>query len=123
MNYLVVLIVDNNDICPDVLDAWQEIGVPGITILASTGIGRVRKALLSDDIPLLPSINSLFVREEENHRTLFSVVQSQEMVDKMIAVAQEKIGSLEDPQSGFLFVTPVSQVVGWKKPGTDQSQD
>lgn len=78
---------------------------------------------MSDEIPLLPSINSLFIREEENHRTLFSVVQSQEMVDKMIAVAQEKIGSLENPHSGFLFVTPVSQVVGWKKPSAEKPKD
>ena len=43
MNYLVVLIVNDIDDCPDILDAWEAAGVLGITIFASTGLGRVRR--------------------------------------------------------------------------------
>ena len=48
MSYMVVLVVDDVEQCPAVLDAWEEIGVSGVTILASTGLGRVRKAGLRE---------------------------------------------------------------------------
>jgi nitrogen regulatory protein PII len=112
MNYLVVLIVDNIDDCPAILDAWEAAGVKGITILASTGLGRFRKAGLRDDTPLMPSLQDLFGSEEVQHRTLLSVVDSQEMVDKLVTIVQEVIGNLDDPHTGFLFVVPVIQTYG-----------
>ena len=41
MSYLVVLIVDDPEDCPTILDAWDDLGVSGVTILESTGMGRV----------------------------------------------------------------------------------
>ena len=123
MNYLVVLIVNNIDDCPAVLDAWEEAGVLGVTILPSTGLGRVRRAGLRDDLPLMPSLQDLLSDEEEQSRTLISVVDSQEMVDQMVAIAQQVIGDLEKPHTGFLFVVPVSQVYGLGKHRTDRSNE
>ena len=123
MSYLVVLIVNDIDDCPDILDAWEEAGVLGITIFASTGLGRVRRAGLRDDLPLMPSLEDLFSGEEEQSRTLMSVVDSQEMVDKMVAIAQQIIGDLEDPHTGFLFVVPVLQAYGLGKHRTDRSSE
>lgn len=121
MNYLVVLVVDDIEQCPAVLDAWEKIGVPGVTILASTGLGRVRRAGLRDDMPLLPTLHDLFEKEEVQHRTLFSVVETQEMVDRMVKGVEEIIGDLDDPHTGFMFVTPVNQVYGFGKHRTNRS--
>ncbi len=88
MNYMVALIVNDIEQCPAVLDAWEAVGVSGVTILASTGLGRVRRARLRDDMPMMPSLHDLFENEEVQHRTLLSVVDTQEMVDKMVAAAQ-----------------------------------
>lgn len=123
MSYMVVLVVDDVEQCPAVLDAWEEIGVSGVTILASTGLGRVRKAGLRDDMPLLPNLHDLFEQEEVQHRTLFSVVEHQEMVDKMAAVIAEIIGDLDDPHTGFMFVVPVTQVYGFGKHRLDRSKE
>jgi hypothetical protein len=123
MNYLVVLVVDDLDDCPAILDAWEAAGVLGVTILASTGLGRIRSAGLRDDMPLMPSLQDLFESEEVHHRTLLSVVDSQELVDKMVAIAQQVIGNLEDPHTGFLFVVPVIQAYGLGKHRTDRSDE
>jgi len=123
MNYLVVLIVDDIDDCPAILDAWEAAGVLGVTILASTGLGHIRKAGLRDDIPLMPSLQDLFEGDEVPHRTLLSVVDSQELVDKMIDIAQHIIGNLEDPHTGFLFIVPVIQAYGLGKHRTDRSDE
>ncbi len=123
MSYMVVLVVNDVEQCPVVLDAWEAAGVLGVTILASTGLGRVRKAGLRDDMPLLPNLHDLFEKEEVQHRTLFSVVETQEMVDRMAALVEQIIGDLDDPHTGFMFVVPVSQVFGFGKHRTDRKNE
>jgi nitrogen regulatory protein PII len=112
MSFLIVLIVDNPSDYPFILDAWEEIGVTGVTILESTGLGRVRKAGLRDDLPLMPSLRELFQNDEIRHRTLLSVVNDQSRVDEMVSAAQNVIGDLDGPHTGFLFVVPVLQAYG-----------
>jgi nitrogen regulatory protein P-II 1 len=123
MNYLVVLVVDDIDRCSEVLDAWEAAGVLGVTILTSTGLGRMRRAGLRDDLPLMPNLQDLLESEEVHHRTLLSVVDSQELVDKMVAIARQVIGELEGPHTGFLFVVPVVQVYGLGKHRTNRSDE
>lgn len=112
MYYLVVLIVNNPDDCPALLDAWDTAGVKGITILNSSGLGRLRDAGLREDLPLIPSLEDLFQSEEVYNRMMLSVVESQELVDKLVKVTRQITGDLDRPHSGFLFVVPVSQVYG-----------
>ena len=115
MSYLVVLIADNPSDCPLILDSWEEIGVTGVTILESTGLGRVRRAGLRDDLPLMPSLRELFQSDEVRHRTLLSVVEDQSKVDEMVAAARDVIGDLDGPHTGFMFVVPVLQAYGLGK--------
>jgi nitrogen regulatory protein P-II 1 len=112
MSYLLVLVVDDLDDCPGVLDAWQSLGVTGATILESSGLGRLRKGGLLDDLPLIPSLENFMDVREEPHRTIFSVVEDQATVDQMIAAAQDVIGNLDEPHTGFLFVVPVLKTIG-----------
>jgi nitrogen regulatory protein PII len=112
MYYLVVLIVNDPDDCPALLDAWDAAGVKGITILNSSGLGRLRNAGLREDLPLIPSLEDLFQSEEVYHRLMMSVVESQEMVDKLVKVTYKITGDLDRPHSGFMFIVPVSQVFG-----------
>ena len=123
MNYLVVLIVNDIDDTPSILNAWEVAGVLGVTILDSTGLGRIRRAGLREDIPLMPSLHDLYQFGEVHHHTLFSVVDSQETVDKMVAIAQHVIGDLDDPHTGFLFVVPVAQSFGLGRHRTDRSKE
>ena len=78
MAYLVVLVIDNLDHCHPVLDAWEEVGVTGVTILESSGIGRARRAgLRRDDYPLMLSLTDILQSKERHHRTVFSVVDTE----------------------------------------------
>ncbi len=114
MFQMVLLIVAKSDRVPDILDGWEAAGVGGITILESTGLGRVRQAAIRDDIPLMPSLSRLFQHREVRHRTIFTVVDSDEMVDKLIEITEEKIGDLNSPDNGVMFVLPVARVVGFE---------
>ena len=112
MYHMVLLIVDNVEQCFPVLDAWEALEVGGITILESTGLGRVRKSGPRDDLPLMPTLANLLRGREERHRTMFTVVDSEEKVEQLIEATQKIIGDLNNAHNGVLFVLPVSRVVG-----------
>ncbi|MCS7177857.1 MAG: hypothetical protein RML46_02460 [Anaerolineae bacterium] len=113
MAYLVVLVLDNPDRCPDVLRAWDEAGVPGVTILESTGLARMQKVIW-DDLPLVPSVRDLLGARELHHRTLFTVVPDEEVVDRVVDATRRAVGDLETHHKGILFVVPVIRVLGLK---------
>lgn len=112
MYHMILLVLDNPDQCPSVLDAWEDLGVGGITILESTGLGRVRDRGIRDDLPLMPSVMDLLKSREERHRTLFTVVEDEAQVDRIVEATEGIVGDLEQPHNGVLFVLPVSRVVG-----------
>ncbi len=115
MDFMVIFILDDIDQCKDILDAWEAAGIRGVTILESSGLGRVRQAGMRDDLPLMPSLSDLFKRTETRHRTLFTVTKEQEKIDAIVEATQSVVGDLEQPNTGFLFVLPVIQVYGRSK--------
>ena len=113
--FFVLFVLNDPDKMEPVLDAWETVGVGGVTIMHSSGLGRLRKNLFNDDIPLIPSISVFMEHLEEMHRTLFSVVSSMEIVDQLVKVTQAVIGDLENPETGLLVVPPVERVYGLHK--------
>ncbi len=113
MAVAVFLVVDDPDRCQEVLTAWEEVGARGATILESTGLGRLKRAV-QDDLPLLPSLRDLLSREREElqHRLLFTVLEDEALVDPIVRATEEVLGDLSRPHTGFLFVVPVLRVVG-----------
>jgi len=111
-SYLVVFVLDNPDLCQDILDGWEKAGAKGITILESTGIGRIRQAGIRDNLPLMPSLSDLFRSIETHNRTLFSVVDDLETAHGLVEAAQCAVGGLEQPNTGLLFVMPLLEVYG-----------
>ena len=115
MAKLVVFVLDNIEHYPDVLNAWHRVGVRGITILESSGLARQQRIFERDDIPLMPSLRDLLTGRERHHRTLLAVVEEEEVIDEVIRVTQEIVGDLTEPDTGILFVSPVTRVVGLPK--------
>ena len=70
-----------------------------------------------EDFPLFPSMNKIIdeLEEMDLHRTLFSVVESDEIVKKILHQTQEIVGDLSKPNTGILIVLPVAQVYGLKE--------
>lgn len=114
MKHLLVFVLDNLEQCPDILDAWEEAGVTGVTILESTGLGRIRGAI-RDDLPLLPSLHNLLASQEPHHRTLFSVIEDEATLEQIIAATERVTGGFNHPHTGLLFVVPVTRVLGLGK--------
>jgi hypothetical protein len=116
MYFLVVLVIDDIEKCTDIFDAWEEAGVRGITILESTGMARASQLLFRDDLPLMPSIRDLLEGREEHHRTIFSLVEGEEMVERLVPATERVLGDLNTPGTGIFFAVPVTRVKGLDRP-------
>lgn len=114
--FLILFVLDDPDKLEEVLSAWSEAGVNGITVMPSTGLGRIRQgAGYRDDIPLIPSLEDFYDRIEEFHRTLFTVVKGEKTVKKVVEATQAVIGDLDLPNTGMMVVLPVSQAYGLER--------
>jgi hypothetical protein len=85
-----------------------------VTILQSTGLARLRNAM-RDDLPLLPSLRDLLTSQELQHRTLFTVMEDEATLERVIAATERIIGDFTRHHTGLLFVVPVSRVLGLEK--------
>ncbi|CAG0932129.1 hypothetical protein TFLX_02480 [Thermoflexales bacterium] len=113
MPKLIVAILTNLHTCHDVIRLWEELGVPGATILDSMGMRNLKERQAHrDDLPLMPSLRSMLEQEEFNHRTVFSVVPDEFDVDQLIHRTEGLVGDFEAPHTGLIFVTPVLQIRG-----------
>ena len=109
--YLIVLVIDTPYHCTNILHEWEKAGVPGATILESRGLSRALSGL-RDDLPLMPTMDDIMQKDEEPHRTIFSVVPDQETIERIKKVTQEIIGPFDSEETGFLFVVPVTEAYG-----------
>lgn len=114
--FMVLLVLQSTDKLRDILEAWEKAGAPGVTILNSTGIGKLRQhPSLWDDLPLLPRLEDFYKHEEMLSRTLFSVVSDEPMVDEIVRATHSILGDLSQPETGLLVVFPLSRVYGLEK--------
>ena len=121
MPNVVVVVMPDIDKCQAVLDAWEERGVSGVTVLESLGMHKIQQMRAErDDLPLIPSLRHLMEGEEYHHRTAFVVVDDDFDLDGLIEATERVVGGdFNAPNSGLLFVVPVTRALGmrpyWKR--------
>ncbi|NIV12836.1 MAG: hypothetical protein GWN62_16615 [Aliifodinibius sp.] len=111
--FLIVLVVNDPYHCKDLLKSWKEAGVPGATIIESLGLQRALKGVIRDDLPLMPALEDIEKSEETRNRTIFSVVPDQDTVNRVKGATEAILGSLNNEDTGFLFVVPVNEAFGF----------
>jgi nitrogen regulatory protein P-II 1 len=115
MIHLLVLVLDDVEKCHSVLAAWDAAGVKGVTIIESTGLERLRRQIVRDDMPLMPSLQSIWAGAEEHHRTYFTVIDDDAVLERVIQATEETVGDFNLPNTGILFVVPVSRALGLRR--------
>jgi nitrogen regulatory protein P-II 1 len=114
---LVLFVLHDPEKLRQLLAAWEEAGVSGATVLFSTGLGRINQSpALRDDLPLLPSLEDFLPKVEHLSRTLFSMIDDEEVVKRVVTATESVIGDLNEPDRGLLMVLPVAKVFGLRKP-------
>ncbi len=120
MSKLLMIILNDIQILPDLLEVWRKIGVPGTTILKSVGGHRTRTWL---ERVGLGAINNLFETREVQTRTVFAVFDDDDLLNQAVAEAERLVGGFERPNSGLVLVLPVEQAKGLFKAVPEPSQE
>jgi hypothetical protein len=113
--YLILFVLDNPDKLEELLDAWEAAGTKGATVLVSTGMHRISESAFRDDIPLMPGLDDFYKRVEDYHRTLFTIVKDEDVLQKIVEATEGVCGELNRPNTGILVVMPTAQVYGLEK--------
>jgi len=114
--FMMMYVSRNIEQATDMLDVWVKSGVKGVTILESAGMQQAGEmAGIREDVGIAFSLRMLLQSQEIHHRTLFSVIETQETLDKAIQASGEYIGDWTRPDVGVLFVLPVIQAYGLAK--------
>ena len=113
---LILFVLHDPEKLRELLDAWKTAGVSGATVLFSTGLGRIHQAdALRDDLPLMPSLEDFLPKLERLSRTVFTMVDDEAVVDRVVAATQQVVGDLNAPDRGLLIILPVAQVYGLRQ--------
>jgi len=120
MTKLLLVILNDISVLPELLDVWREIGVPGTTILKSAG-GHASRNWLSR--VGLSAINNLFETKEVQTRSLIAVFEDEDLLAQAIAEAERVAGGFNRPSSGVILVLPVSQAIGLYKTPPQSAQE
>jgi nitrogen regulatory protein P-II 1 len=115
MANMLVLVLDQVEKFPEIVRAWEEVGVPGVTVLDSAGSRKLLDRASRDDVPLIPSLRSLLEGEESHNRTMFTVLEDDVVLERAIEAARKIVGDFDVPHTGILFVVPVTRTFGVPK--------
>ncbi len=110
MNALFI-VLNKTDYLDDILKTLVEMGVGGATILESQGMARAIVHGGYDHIPLFGSLKLLVGDEHPYNKTIFTVIENDELVDLVAAKLREVIDERDKPNSGFMFTVPVGHII------------
>jgi nitrogen regulatory protein PII len=105
---LLICVLNREDHLQRVLAGFVDLGIVGATVISSEGMGR----LMSREMPVLASLQSVIDASRPQNSTLFSVIEDEGKLESGIALIQKVCGGLEHPGTGILFTVPVSEAYG-----------
>ena len=112
---MILFVLHDTDKLDELLAAWQEAGAPGVTVLESTGVGRIRQnEALREDTPLMPSLEDFYPDPEHMSRTMFTILND-DLVQKVVDATCKDVGDLNEPNTGLLVVLPTITAYGLEK--------
>jgi hypothetical protein len=104
--HMIFFVLDDPEKMIDILTAWENVGITGVTILESTGLHRVtRKAFPMRYLPA-------FYGNEEAHQTLMAIVRDETFILACLQATESIVGDLNSPDTGIFTSWPLSVVKG-----------
>ena len=109
---VVTLVLNKVECLEKLLETLLENNIHGATVLDSTGMMRVLDQS-GDDMPMFGTLRQLFDPARKSSKTLLMVLEDDQL-DTVRRVVDSVTGGLDKPDTGILFATPATMVVGWE---------
>ncbi|MHC1771245.1 MAG: hypothetical protein AB9907_05810 [Flexilinea sp.] len=106
--FMIMFVLNDQKRADLVLDAWNNSGVSGTTLIESTGAFRRRMRI--------PGRYAYTTENtDENNITLIAIVQEESVVLNCLAETEKVIGDLSNPDTGIFSYWPLAGVKGLNK--------
>jgi len=112
---ILFLVLNETEYLDDILSAFVEVGVKGATILDSQGMASAICCNESRQIPLFGSLKSFLDSSRPYNKTVFTVIETEELLEKAINAINNVIGDICKPGIGVMFTVPVGNIYGLPK--------
>jgi hypothetical protein len=108
--FMVMFVLNDPDQLDALLEAWDNAGIGGATILESTGIHRRKRRVIP-----MRYLYQTTGPQEEGHFTLLAIVDSEELVQRCLEATEGLVGDLTQPNTGIFTAWPLEMVKGLPK--------
>jgi nitrogen regulatory protein P-II 1 len=116
--YQLSMVLDDSTRLDEVLIAWRDAGIRGITVFESTGINRILPR--HEASPMYSGFSQIFGGGRVGHYTLIAVIDSLELAEAAVASTEVVMGDLSQPHTGIIWATPVTRTWGIRKENNDE---
>ncbi|NLL42951.1 MAG: hypothetical protein GX251_06405 [Firmicutes bacterium] len=108
--YALFLVLNETDYLEEILARFVDVGVQGATILDSQGMASALVGTKGRDLPLFGSLKTLMEGARPYNKTIFTVVDNEQLVERVVEAVKDVLGDADHPSVGFMFSVPIGQV-------------
>lgn len=119
MAQLLIVILHKTTQLPALLNAWHQVGVPGVSIIDSAGGYRAKNWL---ERAGLSAVGDMLFPAETRNKILLAVIDEDALLQKAIAAAEQAVQDFDKPDRGILFTVPVGYALGITHPAQEPHQ-
>ncbi len=105
--YMIVCVLDQPEHLNQVLAAWRQEGIRGVTILESTGLHRLTEQA---HVPMRYAYGN--PHAERGTLTIFTVVEQEETIQRCLALTEAVVGDFNGPNTGIFVAWPLGFAKG-----------
>ena len=105
--FMIMFVLDDTSHLDQVLDAWSNLGVSGVTVIESTGLHRHHLK----HVPMRYAYGDTSL-EESGNSTLFAIVESEHMIQLCLQSIEQIVGDLDEPNTGVFSAWPLTITKG-----------
>lgn len=106
---VLFIVLNEVDYLNDILEGFVNIGVSGATVLDSQGMASLIVSSSNQNIPIFGYLKSILDDSLPYNKTIFTVLENDELVEKAVAVVQEVLEDVDSNNKGFMFTIPIGK--------------
>jgi nitrogen regulatory protein P-II 1 len=97
--YLLVVVINNEDILEDLITGWLDIGITGATVMESTDLLQ----LISHHIPIFAGFRSFAGTGIRHNKTLLIGIEKKKILDNAVEFLESICKKNHKPSQGFIL--------------------
>jgi len=111
-SYLLIAVINNEDILDDLITGWIDIGITGATVLESTDFVQ----LISLHIPIFAGFRTLTGGGMHHNKTIIAAVEEKSILDDAVNFLDSLCRKTGKSHQGVYFVAPLLKFAHLGKP-------